>query len=40
MFLKHVADRRHMGSGLTPVLISFNGRFVPWFQLQQEESLP
>lgn len=40
MFLKHIVDRHHMGSGLTHVLISFNGRFVPWFQVQQEESLP
>ena len=40
MFLKHVVDRHHMGSRLTHVLISFNGRFVLWFQLQQEESLP
>lgn len=40
MFLKHVVDRHHMGSGLTHVLISFNGRFVLWFQLQQERTLP
>lgn len=39
MFLKHVVGRHHMGSGLARVPISFNGRFVPWFQLQQGESL-
>jgi len=36
MFLKHVVGRHHMGSGLTHVLIKFNGCFVPWFQLQQD----
>lgn len=40
IFLKHVADRHHMGSGLTRVLISFNGCSVPWFQPQQKECLP
>lgn len=36
---KHAADRHHMGSGLAHLSISFHGRFVPWFQLQQGESL-
>lgn len=39
MFPEHVVDRHHMGSGLAHVPISFHGRSVPWFQLQQGESL-